>query len=363
MQNKYAKRVALFFLLAVILITASCKKSSPDTVEPAKNLATLGLYEYGNGTGKRLILAISQIGSKTVSYGSIFDTGSSGLTIDADGILPATMITANGLQITGDSVVVNGITVTNKTGIISYGDLTGTTKEYGNLAYAPITIGDENGKITTKRIPFFIYYKVVDGAGKQYGTHSFDIFGVGPGLSYGNSNIGSPLSYFDMPAGVTNGFKITALNPNGFISVPTYIPGLLTLGLSSDDLASSSGYIYHPLSYFTFGGYSANIPATITYGSTSVAAQILFDTGTPSVTTIEDKTATAIGALPVNTLVTITTNKGFKYQYTTSATGNLTQIQNPNNTGDTRSIFSLDFFIKNNFITDYTHHQIGLKNN
>jgi len=329
----------------------------------SQGFGTFGLYEYASGTNKRLLIQLTQIGTVKINYDAIFDTGSTGMTIDANGILPASMITSSGIQFTGDSLNINGITVTSQTSQMKYGDQTSSTTEYGNLAYAPVTFGDANGTITTKRIPFFLYYKIVDQTGKQYPTHSSDVFGVGTGVSYANSAIASPLSYFDYTAGITSGFKLATLSNSAFTSSPTDVGGLLTIGLAPNDLSASSGFIMHPLSYSSFGGYSANIPGTITYSGKTISAQFLFDTGTPSVTIIEDQAAKAIGSLPVNTTVTITTNKGFTYTYITNSLGNLTQVQNPNNTGDTRTIFSLDFFINNEYLTDYTNHQIGLKNN
>lgn len=364
------KNISWFFCLVLLTVVApSCKKETTvssaygGTTTSSAHLATLGLYQYASGVNKRIFIPITKVGTQAISYLSIFDTGSAGMTIDASGILPASMITSTGIIVTGDSVVVNGITVTSKTSVMSYGDNTGITKEYGNLAYAPVTIGDNNGSITTKRIPIFLYYKKIDGTGTQAAPHSGDVFGVGPGTSYANSAIASPLSYFTTGTGVTSGFRLALLNNNYFTSNVTYVAGLLTLGLLESDL-SSSGFIMHPLSYTTSGGYSPNIPATITYSGKSTAAQVLFDTGTPSVTIIEDKAAASTaGALPVNTAVTVTTNKGFTYTYLTSSTSNLTSVENPNVTGDYRTIFSLDFFIKNEFLTDYSNHQIGLKNN
>jgi hypothetical protein len=368
MKKKYSNYTGIISLLCLTLVIASCSKKD-DAVTPTnvvtatpQSLGTFSLYEYASGSDKRIFIPLTQIGTVAISYYGIFDTGSTGMTIDANGILPPSMITSSGIQVTGDSVNVNGITVTSKTSKISYGDQTSNTTEYGNLAYAPVTFGDASGKITTKRIPFFMYYKIVDQSGNVYPAHSSDVFGVGPGVSYANSVIASPLSYFDYGAGVTNGFKLATLSNAGFTSNGTDVAGLLTIGLVPNDL-TSAGFILHPLTYAIPGGYSPNIPATITYNGTSVAAQILFDTGTPSVTIIEDKTAQAIGNLPTNSVVTVVTNKGFTYTYTTTSTANLTEVQNPNNTGDTRTIFSLDFFISNEFLTDYTNHQIGLKNN
>jgi hypothetical protein len=350
--------------LLVIVTFGACKKDS--TTNPTSVNAkpvTLGLYQYGVDVNKRVLIPITQVGTQTVNYGSIFDTGSPGMTIDATGLIPASMITSSGITVTGDSTVVNGITVTNKTAIISFGDATGTTKEYGNLAYANVTAGNSLGNIQLKRVPIFLYYKIIDSDGNQASPHAADVFGVGPGLSTTRSEISSPLRFYTYGTGLTNGFKLAALNTAAFPTTPTYVASLLTIGLTSADLSSSAGFVMHPLTYTASSGYSPNLPGTITYSGKTITASFLFDTGTPSVTTIEDRTAVrSIGELPANTPVTIKTNQGFTYSYTTTSTGNLTEVQNPNNTLDYRTIFSLDFFIKNEYLTDYAGHQIGLKN-
>lgn len=351
-------------IIGCLLITVfffSCKKEK--TTTPQITPVTLGLYEYASGVNKRIFLPITQVGTKAVTYYTVFDTGSSGMTLDATDILPASMITSSGIQVTGDSVVVNGITVTSTKGTISFGDQLSSTKEYGNLAYANITIGDAQGNLALKRVPFFLYYKIVDETGAKLPAHASDVFGVGPGTSYVTSEIQSPLRYFNTGTSLTSGFKLATLNKSLFSTSGTYVSNLLTIGLSNSDL-SSAGFIMHPLTYSSSGGYSPNIPATIAYNGNTISGQILFDTGTPSTTVIEDRLATtSVGSLPANSTVTITTNKGFVYTYTTSSTGNLTEVQNPNNTGDYRTIFSLDFFISNEYLTDYGNHQIGLKNN
>ncbi|MGI4751275.1 MAG: hypothetical protein ACRYFB_11625 [Janthinobacterium lividum] len=364
MRSKTTSQIQFaILLLSILLFAASCKKEKNTPAPIVANPVSLGLVEFGNSNGKRIFIPISGIGTQSVSYYGVFDTGSSGMTIDANGILPASMITSSGITVAGDSVVVNGITVTSQQAIISFGDKLSSTKEYGNLAYAAVTIGDANGNLTLKRVPFFLYYKIVDDNGNQLPAHSSDVFGVGPGTSYANNAIASPLSFYAPGIGLANGFRLSLLNNSSFNSTGTYVAGLLKVGLTTADLTASS-FIMHPLTYYTTGGYSPNIPATITYNSTSTAALVLFDTGTPSVTLIEDPKATAgIGSLPTNSVVKIVTNQGFTYQYNTTSASNLTSIQNPNNTGDYRTIFSIDFFINNEFLSDYTNHKIGLKNN
>jgi len=366
MSYKYLLHLQITGAL-LVLVAASCSKNNPapkpitNTVVDAKPV-TFGLIEYGTGTDSRIFIPITQVGTKTVNYPLVFDTGSTGLTLDATDILPPSMITSSGIQITGDSVVVNGITVTSQTSTMSYGDANAPTVEYGNLAYAAFTVGDNNGNVVIKRIPFFLYYKILDGTKTQLPAHSADIFGVGPGFSFTNSAIASPLSFYVPGTGLTSGFKLGLLNSADFNSSGTYVAGLLTIGLTTAD-RFSSGFIMHQLGYSTSGGYSPDIPATITYEGTSTAAEVLFDTGTPSITIIEDKSANSIGNVPPNSVVTVTTNKGFTFQYTVTSLNNLTAVENPNQSGDFRSIFSINFFTQNEFLTDYTNNQIGLKNN
>jgi len=362
---KNITRFPLFALSVLVMATAfSCKKDKPNPpATTTVNPVVLGLYEYAIDTNKRVFIPITKIGTNTTTtYYGIFDTGSTGMTMDAHDLIPASMITTSGIQFTGDSTVVNGITITSHTSTISYGNALGITKEYGNLAYASVTMGNSDGSITIKRLPFFLYYKIVQGNGSTLPAHANDVFGVGPGVSYANSSIASPFSYFNTGTNLTGGFKLATLSRAQFNSSGNYVSNLVTVGLTNADM-TSNGFIMHPLS--SNNGYAPNIPATITYNNKSVSASVLFDTGTPSLTIIEDQTAVlhTIGELPANTVVKVTTNKGFVYQYTTTQTENLTEVQNPNNTNDYRTIFSLNFFIENEYLTDYKNHQIGLKNN
>ena len=365
------KNFSHYFLYLIIacgsVVITSCKKDKQEPSEPViTNYATLGLYQRSvvdNGTTYKRIFMPVKIGTTTTIYAGIFDTGSTGLTIDAKDILPADMITPNGLIVPGDSVnVAGGITVTNKASIIAFGGgASGETREYGNLAYAVVTLGDANTTTTTTtRIPIFIYYKVVDvTTGTNFPAHSADVFGVGPGVSYASDKIASPLSYFKLPTGVTSGFKLALLN-TPFTSTPTAVPSLLTIGLTPTDL-NSSGFIMHNLDFYSVGGYSPNIRAKFTYNNKTVNnAFLLFDTGDPAITYLADPTAAGVTTLPAGTPVSLTTNNGFSYQYTTATNSNVTQVVN---TSDPRSIFSLDFFVKNEYLLDYQNHRIGLKNN
>lgn len=368
MRKTYLQYLLLFAGgLFLTLLVASCKKEHNTPAPVPTRVATLGLYEVNNSYYKRIFIGISQLGTLSVSYYGVFDTGSAGMTIDATGILPASMITSSGITIppSQDSVVVNGITVTSQTAIVSYGDKQSEVQEYGNLAYATVKIGDQNGSVTTSRIPIFMYYKIIDvPTGQQQPAHSNDVFGVGPGYSSANSLIASPLSYFKSTDGGISGFKLAMLNNADFSTQGTYVAGLLTIGLVPDDVSPSSTFIMHRLTSYAQGGYSPDIPATVTYNGQNVAATILFDTGTPAITLIENGNATSNSTdLPSGTPVTLTTNNGFTYTYTTASANDLTTVTQPSFTGDPRTIFSINFFTDNEFLMDYAGHEIGLKNN
>jgi hypothetical protein len=379
MKNKYILKYLLLMCVSlIIIVVSSCKKdkttNKTNTIIPP-TATSFGLFEYkdsvdANDVYYRIFIPLTKIGNQTVNYDEVFDTGSAGLTLDASGIIPDSLITDKGFKFTGDSVVINGVTITSKTSVMEYGDATASTNIYGNVAYTSVTIGNQaaNG-VTIKRVPFFLYYKVLDIAGKdstkETTHHSADIFGVSPEYSYASTLIQSPLSYYTPGTGLTNGFKLSKLVKADFTNDGVYEQDILTLGLTNADI-NSSGFTMHNYasSYTAQDGYSPDIPGTITYNGNTISANFLFDTGTPQISIIEDSKATqTIGVLPANSVITLKTQDGFTYTYTTAKTTNVTEVQNPNNTKDYRTIFSLEFFTDNEFLTNYTGHEIGLKNN
>ncbi len=378
MRKRYAAG-NLLFISFLLLAVISCKTDSVNNNTQATNstqvvpaIATptqLGLYESDSSIYRGLFMAVSQIGTSTVDYGLLFDTGSGGMVIDATGVLPASMITATGFNFTGDSTIVDGITITSQTNVVEYGDdASSLDKVYGNLAYASVTVGDQQGTVVIKRLPFFIYYKAVDAKGNKYAAHEFDVFGVSSeyDISFNNgAYITSPFSYFDPGNGLTKGFKMAALGTSHFSLDGTFVPGVVTLGLTTADLSPSSGFTMSQLTFYAGDGYAPVIQTSITYNTNkTVSTQAIFDTGTEPYSYIEDKTATSsLTLLPQNSPVSVTTSSGFNYAYTTLAADNLTYVENPTTTGASVSIISLEYFLTGEYMLDYTNHRIGLKNN
>jgi hypothetical protein len=372
MKQKLTYRYLLLLPgLCFFLTLNSCKKDNSSTPTVTVTTATptkLGLYETDSSIYKLLYINVPKIGTQTVNDDLLFDTGSGGMVIDANEFLPASMITSKGFNFTGDSTVVDGITITNQTSTIEYGaDNSTTDKVYGNLAYASVTIGDHDGTIVVKRLPFFLYYKAVDASGNKYDKGEFDIFGVDPEYDVTFSNnayITSPFSYFDPGTGLTKGFKMAAIGTANFSLAGTYVPDVITLGLTTSDLSSSSGFVMNQLTYYSGEGYAPLIPVSITSNSKTFSSDAVFDTGTEPYSYLEDKTATSEQTLLAeNTAVAIASTSGFNYNYTTSATDNLTYIENPQKSGGNASIVSLEFFLNNEYLLDYTNNKLGLKNN
>ena len=377
MEKKYPLKSLLFVFTLIAVIVVSCSKDSKKSPVAPNNTATtatptkFGLYEADSSVYKLLYTFIAKVGTQDVSssdYALIFDTGSGGLVLDASGILPSSMITSDGFNFTTDSTVVDGITIYNQKTSIEYGDDAATTdKVYGYLAYAPITMGDENGTLAIKRVPFLLYYKAVHvSTNKQYPPHEFDVFGVSSEYDASFSNgayITSPFSSFTPGTGLTNGFKMAALGMGNFSYEGTYVANAVTLGLTQADL-SSNGFVMHQLTYYPGDGYAPLIPVSLTYNNKTISTSAIFDTGTEPYSYIEDSSAAdSVLLLPKGASVNLSSNEGYKYTYSVTSSDNLTYVENPGKSQSDISVISLEFFLNNDYLLDYTDHKLGLKNN
>jgi hypothetical protein len=365
MTHKYPlDRLFLIPVVCLLLVVGSCKKDphTPAVATPK----TLGFYETIQNNYRILLMSVSQVGTQATPYKLIFDTGSGGLVIDANGILPASMITSTGFSFTGDSTVVNGITITNQTNTVVYGDDNNTqTTVYGNLAYANVTVGDANGNVVVKHLPFFLYYKGVNSKGAQVAPHSFDVLGVSSEYDIffpNGSYITSPFTYYDPGNGLKRGFRMAKLGTSNFSTSGTYVPAL-TVGLTDKDL--NSGFNMTQLLNIPNEGYIPIIPGSIGLINQNIPAEMLFDTGTSPYSIIEFTGAPAsqISILPANSNVTITTSTGFNYDYLTGASQNQTLVENPAASGTYLSVFGLDFFIENEYMLNFDDHEVGVKTN
>ena len=104
-------------LLIFTIVSCSKDRKTPQNTPTQATPTKFGLYEADSSIYKLVYTFVSKIGTKDVSsadYDLLFDTGSGGLVIDAHGIIPGSMISSTGISFSGDSTVVNGITIYNQ---------------------------------------------------------------------------------------------------------------------------------------------------------------------------------------------------------------------------------------------------------
>lgn len=367
-------------VVSLSLLIFSCRKTDKPAIGDGADDGTIAtpvtidLIPAQNQTpgDRRIYLPISKIGTSSVSLKTVFDSGSEGLLLSGTSVLPAAAIADTGVVISNpDSAIINGITVTSAKVQTTYGNPPATRTFYGNIAYASLTFGDQNGSVVTERMPFIIIYKGVDNqtqASVALDNSSDGVAGVystgytpATGLVTTRTGVKSPFNYFNYTNGIFAGFLLSPLNRVGWsATVPSnqgYSPTpLLTIGVTS---AMESGFALQSQRVDVGGQFDPNLLASVDYNGTTVSnANILLDTGTPLgfgiYTHMASGTTTLSGGLPVD----IRTNEAFSFSYTTDGAFYQTVVTN---TGQQRCIFGIDFFMSNAYLLDYTEHYIGLK--
>jgi hypothetical protein len=175
--------LSIFAGLTALSITACGGTSgTPPPVNGATAQPTvLNLYpNHSSNSAPLLNVMVTSVGTVPVSMPLAFDTGSAGVTLYAESIFPASMVTTSGFIFPAGqtSITYNGITVINLQGTRSYGTLNQTV-EHGNLGFAELTFGDAQGAVTTQLMPIFLFYSIDDVTGHGFAPPSWQgWFGV-----------------------------------------------------------------------------------------------------------------------------------------------------------------------------------------
>jgi hypothetical protein len=347
----------------------------------------------------RLYVMVTAVGSTAVSMPLIFDTGSAGITLYAPTIFPSSMVSSSGFTFPAGetSISFGGITVTNQQGTRSYGGANGTT-QVGNIGYATVSFGDSSGVVTTSMMPVFLYYSINPTATGQpiSSVVQQGIFGVNsvtnliteagstePAAGYppcsqqssGTCRVVSVLDYMPYAQGIHAGFL---LSPAALQSCDITTAGscaaqpMLTLGLTSTlEAGFSTVALTCPPPANTYVGPSAMdgypvclaaIPETTIAVSGVVTGtltgEVIFDTGTPSMTVSVPAGVNFPAAIPDGADVLITTPSGFTYTYT-SEPGITNALVEGNSTGP--SIIGIAYFTTNSLFVDFTTSTEGWK--
>src|ERR1700753_4091707 len=97
MMKKYPLRklaqALIIFSCATIFVCKKNNKNNNNNVVVDATPKKLGLYEVDSGEYRELIVAVSKIGTQSIDDGLVFDTGSGGMGMDAQGLITTSMVT------------------------------------------------------------------------------------------------------------------------------------------------------------------------------------------------------------------------------------------------------------------------------
>ena len=405
MNMKFRPNLLIAALAAGCL--AACGSSGSDSAPPTSSTSqptsitkptAINLYPSEPASGAPLLrVMVTSVGGATVNMALGFDTGSAGVTLYAQSIFPASMVSASGFVFPAgqSSITYNGITVTNLQGTRSYGT-NNQTVEHGNLAFAQLTFGDASGTVTTQVMPLFLFYAIDDTTGNSFAPTSYwqGWFGVAstdgtiavagsiapPGGFVGCATdstvtcyVVSAMKYIDYGNQVNAGFLLSPAplqNCDSATAGSCQPQPMLTVGV---DASVESGFSTTPLvcppnGYVgpaTIAGYPVcqkSIEVTVTASGASAGSfsgYAVFDTGTSYFYLSTPSDSVLPAGIDPGSTVTITTPSGFNYAYTNdeSVTTNTDVLPG----GDSTSIIGIQYFTTNSYLLDFTAGIVGWK--
>jgi hypothetical protein len=304
-------------LVMLLADPAALASDTPPIVVPLIKL------EYpGNPPNIRMLYVnIHALGDQKVDQPVLFDTGSAGLTIACEVVLPAKMCSEDGIRITKDTEI-NGIVVTTKRVVAFYGSY----EEHGNVARAKVTIGTSQNSVTTSSaIRLLIRYKkvrisdrrIVGGPLWPKGMFGASpIGGIGP-----DQSIQSPLNSVEVGDGLHQGYVVRPVGRSWSICTNEegncpVVPAL-QIGIAPND---------RDLFYFSKIGRAnprhnfPTIAACLEFRNFSSCKPTLFDTGNSTIA-IAGRVPTGLTeALPVGVDVSIDAKKAGTWKFRTEYT-------------------------------------------
>jgi hypothetical protein len=352
---------------------------------------TLNLYPVNYAVNPRLFVFV-QAGTEHLALPLAFDTGSSGMTLNALRVFPPSIVDANGFKFPPgeDSITYSGIMVTKVHAQRMYGGAGGRT-EIGNIGFAQISFGDAGGMLTTRMMPVLFFYSMTEagtvlsgGSQPQEGW-----FGVNSALDElvvdgvtesqsgfpecalgvtGTCVVASVLDYLSYAPGTSAGLLLSqAQLEQCDVTVPlncTPQP-ILTVGLTD---SMKEGFSRWNLSCGTrlVAGYhpcAATVPNTVftVTGSASgmLIAPSLFDSGTPEILIRVPMSTVFPPAIYGGEAATVNTPSGFDYNYQSASEGIYSTAVAYTTTPEI--VVGLPFFTQNLFYIDLANGDEGWK--
>jgi len=306
---------------------------------------------------RMLYIDVLKLGKRRIAKPLLLDTGSAGVTIQCDVVLPKKLCSHDGIKIDKETEI-DGIRITTEKIVSHYG----TYDEYGNLAYAMMTIGRKGQSVTTSsEIPFLIRYKQVRrSTGEIVGgpLWPLGIFGVSPVGGQAQGRLQSPMAAFDVGPGVHRGFYLSPIGTkwrtctNEQRSCPTV--DALHVGIP-DTLRKE-----FKLSKWRRASDRHNFPTVdtcIAFDSAEACRPTLFDTGNSTIM-VAGKSGSSDGSLPVGANVKVSGANFGTWDFRTTYRPEVEFYPNL----DT-NIVGIRYFEKNSLLFDLETQEIGFRLN
>lgn len=333
-------------------LLAALVQAGPAVAETPVFLPLLKLEYPGQPENIRMVyLSLAGAGDRDIGQPLLLDTGSSGMTVDCDVVLPADLCAPDGIRIEGETVI-DGITVTTERVVAQYG----TYDEHGQVARATLRLGGPGAEVATEDpVAFVIRTKKVrrsDGAIVGGPLWPKGLIGISPLGGIGpNQNILSPLAAVAVPEGLNRGYTIGDLGRDWTVctiegkdcpSVPA-----LALGVDPEEAA---GWKFAPLRRSDAGYNFPTVAGCLQVREETHCKPVLFDTGNSTVVV-----AGASGApLPRGEAVTLLSMVRWDFATTYSP-----EVEFAPGLG--HHIVGIRFFEENRLSIDLDRSRIGLR--
>jgi hypothetical protein len=350
-------------LTRVILVLASAypfvNSTVPAVAEDGPIPVPLIKLEYpGNPPNIRMLyVRLLKLGAKRVNQPLLFDTGSSGVTIDCKVALPSELCSPDGIRIDKDTEV-NGIVVTTEKVIAIYGSYT----EYGHIAKARLTFGDTARPAeTSEAIAVLIRYKKVRNSdGKIVGgpLWPLGIFGVSPLGGIGpNESIRSPIDAVALGGNVHRGYRLDPIGRRWKVCTnergdcPT-TPSL-HVGLSDQD---KDGYQLWKLTRANPAYNFPTLDTCINWQISKICEPTLFDTANSTIMIGGSVSNEAGASLPKGSKVSVDITNGDTWRFQAEYRPEVEFVHSLDH-----HIVGIRYFEKNSFLVDLDAGEIGLR--
>ena len=286
--------------------------------EPSKSLTIpIVKQQYPGYPPVRLAnVRVLSLGDRKVDFPLLFDTGSAGVTIDCNLVLPWELCAPDGIKIEQE-LISDSIRVTTRRIVAQYG----TYDEYGNLAYARMSLGDAAHNVTTSEMPVLIRYKKVRRqTGEVVGGPLWPrgIVGVSPLGAQAGGLLHSPMDYIDPPEGLARGFYLTPLGEvwvtcmHEFDECPSV--DALHIGIDAETKAQ---FEMVPLGASRSEHYIGFVDACLYWYGRQSCVPTLYDTGNSTIAIAGPPPEGADMALPISTKVTLVGPNKTKWEFPT----------------------------------------------